>query len=241
MTALTGRRQAPGRAPRGRCGVLRERGALRKRHPSVSRDPQRPRAQQRGARVSTPRGASLWVRSWRACSRRPSSSGSARRGSPPSGSSASQARSCSSASPRARAVLAAGSYSSRVASTRSPTSVRTRTGCGCSAPYGRSIVNSFHGIWSIGTIYGGLMGAATIPVGVSLEGRARRGIALLRGRRARELPLPPSEDRTTPSSAQRPRSKVSRWTLRPRSPHSVCSPRVARSSKTPARHGARFT
>ena len=35
--------------------------------------------------------------------------------------------------------------------------------------YGRSIVNSFHGIWSIGAVFGGLMGAATIAVGVSLE------------------------------------------------------------------------
>ena len=35
--------------------------------------------------------------------------------------------------------------------------------------YGRSIVNSFHGIWSIGAVFGGLMGAATIALGVSLE------------------------------------------------------------------------
>ncbi len=35
--------------------------------------------------------------------------------------------------------------------------------------YGRSIVNSFHGIWSIGAVAGGLMGAATIALGIPLE------------------------------------------------------------------------
>jgi MFS family permease len=35
--------------------------------------------------------------------------------------------------------------------------------------YGRSIVNSFHGIWSVGAVAGGLMGAATIALDVSLE------------------------------------------------------------------------
>ncbi len=35
--------------------------------------------------------------------------------------------------------------------------------------YGRSIVNSFHGVWSIGAVTGGLLGAATIALHVSLE------------------------------------------------------------------------
>ena len=35
--------------------------------------------------------------------------------------------------------------------------------------YGRSIVNSFHGIWSVGAVTGGLIGAATIALDVSLE------------------------------------------------------------------------
>ena len=66
MTPLTGRRQPQAAAPRGRCGVLHERRALRQRHPPVSRDPQRPRAEQRGARRRRSRPF-LWVRSWRAC------------------------------------------------------------------------------------------------------------------------------------------------------------------------------
>ena len=79
--------------------------------------------------------------------------------------------------------------------------------------YGRSIVNSFHGIWSIGAVFGGLMGAATIALGVSLEvalvaaSLFFAAVALvsyhflLRG--------PDDTER-----AQRPRSKVSRSTLR---------------------------
>jgi len=35
--------------------------------------------------------------------------------------------------------------------------------------YGRSIVNSFHGLWSIGAVTGGLVGSATIALGISLE------------------------------------------------------------------------
>jgi MFS family permease len=35
--------------------------------------------------------------------------------------------------------------------------------------YGRSIVNSFHGVWSIGAVAGGLIGAATIALHVTLE------------------------------------------------------------------------
>ena len=80
--------------------------------------------------------------------------------------------------------------------------------------YGRSIVNSFHGIWSIGAVFGGLMGAADDRTRRVARGRARRGIALLRGRRARELTTSSSEDRDDTERAQRPRSKVSRSTLR---------------------------
>ena len=35
--------------------------------------------------------------------------------------------------------------------------------------YRRSIVNSFHGIWSIGAVTGGLIGSATIALGISLR------------------------------------------------------------------------
>ncbi|HTN79761.1 MAG TPA: MFS transporter [Acidimicrobiales bacterium] len=35
--------------------------------------------------------------------------------------------------------------------------------------YARSIVNSFHGVWSIGAVTGGLVGSVTIALGISLE------------------------------------------------------------------------
>ena len=44
--------------------------------------------------------------------------------------------------------------------------------------YGRSIVNSFHGVWSIGAVAGGLIGAATIALHVTLE-HALVGASLL--------------------------------------------------------------
>ncbi|WP_150307194.1 MFS transporter [Planctomonas psychrotolerans] len=51
--------------------------------------------------------------------------------------------------------------------------------------YGRSILNSFHGIWSIGAVLGGLMGAAAaglripLPVHLSVVGAAMVVVALL--------------------------------------------------------------
>ena len=39
----------------------------------------------------------------------------------------------------------------------------------CRRVYGRSIVNSFHGVWSIGAVAGGLVGATTIALHVTLE------------------------------------------------------------------------
>jgi len=44
---------------------------------------------------------------------------------------------------------------------------RTRTPFECSADYGRSIINSFHAVWAVGAIVGGLMGAAAIALHIS--------------------------------------------------------------------------
>ena len=106
--------------------------------------------------------------------------------------------------------------------------------------YGRSIVNSFHGIWSIGAVFGGLMGAATIALGVSLEvalvaaSLFFAAVALVSYRFL--LRGPDDTER-----AQRPRSKVSRSTL-PHARRTRCARRVsARSSKTPAASWARYT
>ncbi len=106
--------------------------------------------------------------------------------------------------------------------------------------YGRSIVNSFHGIWSIGAVFGGLMGAATIALGVSLEVALVAASLffavvaivsyhfLLRG--------PDDTER-----AQHVRSKVSRSTLRALAALGVLAACGAVVEDAGARHGARST
>ncbi|MGY1743448.1 MULTISPECIES: MFS transporter [unclassified Blastococcus] len=65
--------------------------------------------------------------------------------------------------------------------------------------YGRSILNSFHGVWSIGAVTGGLLGAAAAGLGVPLAAHLGAtavvfaGLALAAGRRM--LPGPDDADR----------------------------------------------
>ncbi|MGK5114057.1 MULTISPECIES: MFS transporter [unclassified Geodermatophilus] len=70
--------------------------------------------------------------------------------------------------------------------------------------YDRSILNAFHGVWSIGAVAGGLLGSAAaglgIPLGVHLAGSAVVSAALaLLGYRAL-LPGPDDDDRTPPAT-----------------------------------------
>ncbi|MEV4539177.1 hypothetical protein AB0J82_35940 [Asanoa sp. NPDC049518] len=75
--------------------------------------------------------------------------------------------------------------------------------------YGRSIVNSLHGLWSIGAVLGGLMGAAAaglrLPLGLHLSISAVlfSAVALV----AYRFLLPgPDEHRDDPSPVHRGRS-----------------------------------
>jgi MFS family permease len=71
--------------------------------------------------------------------------------------------------------------------------------------YGRSIVNSFHGLWSIGAVLGGLMGSAAaglgVPLGVHLAvaGALFSAVALVAYRFM--LPGPEDAERTAPTPA----------------------------------------
>ena len=161
------RRQPQPRAARRGSGVLHERRAVRQRDPPLPRDPRRPRAEQCRARRG-PRRVPVGGAPGR-CPRGTSDptvrlgSSRERRDRRPS-----RWRSCSWGSLRA-GVCSRPSSSSPARSTPSPTSRRTRDGLRVQRVYGRSIVNSFHGIWSVGAVAGGLMGAATIALDVSLE------------------------------------------------------------------------
>jgi MFS family permease len=79
--------------------------------------------------------------------------------------------------------------------------------------YGRSIVNSFHGIWSVGAVAGGLMGAATIALDVSLETALVTASVLfaLVALVAYRFMLPGPDDT---ERADRHRGKISRSTIR---------------------------
>jgi MFS family permease len=74
--------------------------------------------------------------------------------------------------------------------------------------YGRSIVNSFHGVWSIGAVLGGLMGSAAaglrVPLGVHLGFAAALfgAVALVAYRSL--LPGPEDAERTGPVRTERP-------------------------------------
>ncbi|MGY1746429.1 MFS transporter [Blastococcus sp. SYSU D00695] len=74
--------------------------------------------------------------------------------------------------------------------------------------YRRSILNSFHGIWSIGAVTGGLLGAAAaglgVPLGVHLGCAAAvfAGLALVAGRGM--LPGPDEDDREQPAADAAP-------------------------------------
>lgn len=71
--------------------------------------------------------------------------------------------------------------------------------------YGRSIVNAFHGLWSIGAVAGGLMGSAAAGLGIPLtahligSGVLFSTVAL--GARALLLPGPEDAERTVPDQA----------------------------------------
>ncbi|MFI7597860.1 MFS transporter [Actinoplanes sp. NPDC049681] len=73
--------------------------------------------------------------------------------------------------------------------------------------YGRSIVNSFHGVWSIGAVLGGLMGSAAaglgipLPVHLGISGAVFSGVALVAYRFM--LPGPDHTDRPTAGAGHR--------------------------------------
>jgi MFS family permease len=76
--------------------------------------------------------------------------------------------------------------------------------------YGRSIINAFHGTWSVGSLAGGLVGAAAAGLGVPLSLHLGVvallfGIPALLGAR---LLLPGSDEPVTPSPGGPPRSRV---------------------------------
>ncbi|GAA5063739.1 MFS family permease [Thermocatellispora tengchongensis] len=70
--------------------------------------------------------------------------------------------------------------------------------------YGRSIVNSFHGVWSIGAVLGGLMGSAAaglrtpLPVHLGISAALFGAVALV----AYRFLLPGPEDAERPAQAQ---------------------------------------
>jgi len=74
--------------------------------------------------------------------------------------------------------------------------------------YGRSIVNAFHGIWSIGAVVGGLMGSAAagldIPLTAHLIGSGALFAALALGCRPLLLPGPEDAERATVVAAPEP-------------------------------------
>jgi MFS family permease len=71
--------------------------------------------------------------------------------------------------------------------------------------YGRSILNAFHGVWSIGAVTGGLVGSAAAGLGVPLAvqlggtGVVSAALALVAGRRM--LPGPDDADRDAAAEA----------------------------------------
>lgn len=71
--------------------------------------------------------------------------------------------------------------------------------------YGRSIVNAFHGLWSIGAVAGGLMGSAAagldIPLTAHLIGSGALFGAVALGCRALLLPGPEDAERAEPTAA----------------------------------------
>ena len=120
--------------------------------------------------------------------------------------------------------------------------------------YQRSILNAFHGIWSIGAVTGGVIGSVAagldVPLVVHLGASRRRSSASWR--------WPPSGPcspagttrtrmlawmrRPRPRRTARPRPAAARGAPRyRRSRPSACSPRAVPSSRTPAPRGARST
>ena len=75
--------------------------------------------------------------------------------------------------------------------------------------YGRSIVNSFHGVWSIGAVLGGLMGTAAAGLGLALGWHLLVSAVLFSAvaLAAYRFTLPGAEDtERTPAAASGPRS-----------------------------------
>ncbi|WP_262401833.1 MFS transporter [Actinomadura sp. CNU-125] len=117
--------------------------------------------------------------------------------------------------------------------------------------YGRSIVNSLHGVWSVGAVLGGLMGSAAaglrIPLAIHLTISAVLfgTIALVAHRFL--LPGPDDAERAPAAAHADARPDVpsgrARTPARPCgcSPCSASSPPAARSSRTRARPGAPST
>ena len=117
--------------------------------------------------------------------------------------------------------------------------------------YGRSILNAFHGLWSIGAVTGGLLGSAAAGLGVPLPAAPRRRRARLRGSRAARAPRPAPRPRRRRPGGRRDRSRrrpaargraVRRRTAaahawRARRPRGLRAP----SWRTPAARGARST
>ncbi|MDR7276316.1 MFS transporter [Catenuloplanes atrovinosus] len=83
--------------------------------------------------------------------------------------------------------------------------------------YGRSIINSFHAIWSIGAVTGGAMAAGAIALGLSLgvhlgvSGALLVIVALVAWRF--RLPGPETPETTTPHGYGRPRVPARVWLL----------------------------
>lgn len=83
--------------------------------------------------------------------------------------------------------------------------------------YGRSIVNSFHGVWSIGAVLGGLMGSAAAGLGIPLavhlgiSGAVFSGVALVAYRFM--LPGPDHADRPIPAAGHRAVRGTAVWML----------------------------
>ncbi|SNY52572.1 MFS transporter [Paractinoplanes atraurantiacus] len=85
--------------------------------------------------------------------------------------------------------------------------------------YGRSIVNSFHGVWSIGAVLGGLMGSAAAGLGLSLTVHLGISAALFSAvaLAAFRFMLPGGEDAeraVTPSDTPAPRRAVTGTAVR---------------------------
>ena len=82
--------------------------------------------------------------------------------------------------------------------------------------YRRSILNAFHGIWSVGAVTGGLLGSAAaglgLPLGVHLGGSAVVfGLVALVASRA----LLPGRDEPEPTADETPRERPRRWAAVP--------------------------